>query len=314
MERWRKGLVPRGSGLSLVKFLDRVAEISGLGLAGLGAEARVPPRRLAELSRYGMTASASLIRRHSDARRLATLVATVRHLQAKSVDDALELLDLLMTTEMLGRAQQESDRENARQHPRLAWASARLAVGVAALFDSVGWGGPGEEPGVSQVWEAIEAIVSRVELRSPSPRSRPAPAGREPRKWWLAHPSRAITGTPKGQTARRQPQHPLQPHSRPTRTTRRRTRPRHTRRPLDVQLDHCSFAAGDTLLTGTPGTRRGRLVGSLTAWLAHAMPASPRRVAGGCRSPGPLGPDIDQRKPCLVSSEVKDCIRACRDR
>src|SRR5664279_2432911 len=61
LERWRKGPVPRGSGPSLVKFLDRVAEISVLGLAGLGAEARVPPRRLAELSRYGMTASASLI-------------------------------------------------------------------------------------------------------------------------------------------------------------------------------------------------------------------------------------------------------------
>jgi len=51
LERWRKGPVPRGSGPSLVKFLDRVAEISVLGLAGLGAEARVPPRRLAELSR-----------------------------------------------------------------------------------------------------------------------------------------------------------------------------------------------------------------------------------------------------------------------
>ena len=80
LERWRKGPAPRGSGPSLVKSLDRVAEISGVGLARLGAEARVPPRRMAELSRYGMTALASLIRRHGDARRLATLVATVRHL------------------------------------------------------------------------------------------------------------------------------------------------------------------------------------------------------------------------------------------
>jgi hypothetical protein len=105
LERWRKGPAPRGSGPSLVKSLDRVAEISGVGLARLGAEARVPPRRMAELSRYGMTASASLIRRHSGARRLATLVATVRHLEAASIDDALELLDLLMSAELLGRAQ-----------------------------------------------------------------------------------------------------------------------------------------------------------------------------------------------------------------
>ena len=64
LERWRKGPPPRGSGPSLVKYLDRVAEISGVGLARLAAEARVPPRRMAELSRYGMTATASLIRRH----------------------------------------------------------------------------------------------------------------------------------------------------------------------------------------------------------------------------------------------------------
>ena len=44
----------------------------------------MPPRRLAELARYGMTADAWLIRRHPDDRRLATLLATARHLEAKS--------------------------------------------------------------------------------------------------------------------------------------------------------------------------------------------------------------------------------------
>ena len=37
-------------------------------------------------------------------------------------------------------------------------------MAVEALFDSDGWGGPEEEPRVSQVWEAIEAVVSRVPL------------------------------------------------------------------------------------------------------------------------------------------------------
>jgi len=64
---------------------------------------------MAELARYGMTASASLIRRHGDARRLATLVATVRHLEGKSIDDALELLDLMMSAELLGKAQREAE-------------------------------------------------------------------------------------------------------------------------------------------------------------------------------------------------------------
>jgi hypothetical protein len=166
LERWRKGPAPRGSGQSVVKYLDQVAEISGLGLGKLGIEALVPPRRLAELARYGMTASASLIRRHPEGRRLATLLATVRHLEAKSVDDALEMLDLLMSAELVGRARTASDKDKARRHPRLARASARLAVAVGALFDSDGWGGEGEEARVSKVWEAIEAVVSRAELRA----------------------------------------------------------------------------------------------------------------------------------------------------
>jgi TnpA family transposase len=39
-------------------------------------------------------------------------------------------------------------------------------VAVEALFESDGWGGPDEEPRVSEVWEAIEAVVSRAELRA----------------------------------------------------------------------------------------------------------------------------------------------------
>ena len=137
-----------------------------LGLAELGAEALVPPRRLGELARYGMSADASLIRRHPDGRRLATLLATVRHLEAKSVDDTLELLDLLMAAELVNKAQTASNKEKVRKHPKLARASARLAVAVEALFESDGWGGPDEEPRVSEVWEAIEAVVSRAELRA----------------------------------------------------------------------------------------------------------------------------------------------------
>lgn len=127
----------------------------GLGLVELGTEALVPSRRLGELAKYGMSADASQIRRHPDGRRLATLLATVRHLEAKSVDDTLELLDLLMATELVNKAQTASNKEKVRKHPKLATASARLAVAVEALFESDSWGDPDEEPRVSEVWEAI---------------------------------------------------------------------------------------------------------------------------------------------------------------
>jgi hypothetical protein len=37
LERWRRGPVPRGSGPAMIKALDQVAEVMGLGMAELGA-------------------------------------------------------------------------------------------------------------------------------------------------------------------------------------------------------------------------------------------------------------------------------------
>ncbi|GAA2731470.1 Tn3-like element Tn3 family transposase [Actinocorallia aurantiaca] len=166
LERWRKGVPPRASGPTIIKALDQVSEILGLELAELGAEALVPSRRLGELAKYGMRADASALKRHPDGRRLATLLATVRFLEGKSVDDTLELLDLLMATELINKAQNASNKEKVRKHPKLAKSAARLAIAVEALFESEGWGGPDEEPRVAEVWEAIENVISRAELRA----------------------------------------------------------------------------------------------------------------------------------------------------
>ncbi len=86
LERWRKGVAPRASGPTIIKALDQVSEILGLELADLGAEAVIPPRRLGELAKYGMRADASALKRHPVGRRLATLLATVRFLEGKSLE------------------------------------------------------------------------------------------------------------------------------------------------------------------------------------------------------------------------------------
>lgn len=52
----------------------------------------IPPQRLAVLSRYGIDGKASLLKRHGDSRRLATLLATAVYLTSRAVDDALDLL------------------------------------------------------------------------------------------------------------------------------------------------------------------------------------------------------------------------------
>jgi hypothetical protein len=59
-------------------------------------------------------------------------------------------------------------------------------VAVEALFDSDGWGGPEEEPRVSQVWEAIEAVVSRADLRAALTvvsETVPPPGAEDPDDW-----------------------------------------------------------------------------------------------------------------------------------
>ena len=73
LERWRRGPV-KASGLNMVRALARVSQITGTGLGQLDLESAVPARRLTELARYGMTATATQIRRHPPARRLATLL------------------------------------------------------------------------------------------------------------------------------------------------------------------------------------------------------------------------------------------------
>ena len=112
LERWRQGPA-KPSGKNLERALDRVGEIGKIGLGSLGLEAVVPQRRLVDLARYGMTAKAPRLRRHPRFRRVATLVATVAYLQARSIDDCLELLDLLMVTELLGKAERASKRRCA---------------------------------------------------------------------------------------------------------------------------------------------------------------------------------------------------------
>ncbi len=153
LERWRKGPA-EPTGKSLKVALSRVAEIHGVGIDTAAVRALVPARRLVDVARYGMAAKAPALRRHPAARRLATLVATVVHLSASSIDDCLELFDLLMVTELLGKAQRETEKQRAAQHPRLARASAKLAAAVRVLLEASPSGEPVQ---VAEVWRSIEA-------------------------------------------------------------------------------------------------------------------------------------------------------------
>ena len=94
---------------------------------------------------------------------MAVLVATVLALSARATDDALELFDLVMTTELLSKAERESKDEKLRRYPRVSRNAGKLAAAVRVLLEM-----SEVEPGISleMVWDLIENAVTRSELRA----------------------------------------------------------------------------------------------------------------------------------------------------
>lgn len=160
LERWRTGPV-KASAPAMSQVLTLVDEIAASGLAGLEPAAVVPRRRLDQLARYGMTAGAAALKKHPPARRYATLLATVRRLASKTIDDALDVLDLLVVTELAGKAQSKANKATIRGWPRFSKASSRLAAAVEMMLEAAEGG---EDVRVSELIEDIEAIVSRPQL------------------------------------------------------------------------------------------------------------------------------------------------------
>jgi TnpA family transposase len=146
----------------MAAVLALVGEVATSGLCGLDVSA-VPRRRLDELARYGMAARAGQLKKHPPARRFATVVAAVTRLRAKTIDDALDLLDLLMVTELAGKAHQQMNKATIRRWPRFAKASSRLAAAVETLLEAAEWG---EDIRLSEVLEMIDAIVARPDLHA----------------------------------------------------------------------------------------------------------------------------------------------------
>ena len=74
-----------------------------------------------------------------------------------------KLLDVLMTTELLSRAERQAKKEKLRRHPKVSRHAGKLAAAVAVLLEAAEWG---EQVRLEQVWDAIESKVSRTELRA----------------------------------------------------------------------------------------------------------------------------------------------------
>ncbi|GAB2804601.1 Tn3-like element Tn3 family transposase [Streptomyces chlorus] len=170
LDRLRRGPV-RVSGPQMKWALDRAEEIADLDMRALDVSG-IPPRRLAELSRYGVDGKASLLKRHGDSRRLATLLATAVYLTTRAVDDALDLLEVLIATKLLAKAERETVKEKIKTLPKVERAGAKLATAFQVVFDTTseqvdtdtGEVSPPKVETLTAMWERIEAGVPRHEL------------------------------------------------------------------------------------------------------------------------------------------------------
>lgn len=147
----------------MVAALTRIAKIGELGVSGSDLSG-VPSRRVIELARYGMAAKAPALRRLPRAWRIATLLATARWLEVRAVEEAVELFDVLMSTELLGRSEREASAEKLRRYSLLARHAARLVAAVEVMLATTE--DFGEQLPLELVWDAIENVVSRAELRT----------------------------------------------------------------------------------------------------------------------------------------------------
>ncbi|MFD7541897.1 Tn3 family transposase [Streptomyces sp. NPDC059819] len=125
----------RRSWRNLEKALKRAADIKLLDFGGIVLP-DVPPRRVADLAKFGLASKASQLRKLESHRRHATLLATLVHLTAKSVDDAVDMLDALISNDVFARAKRETDKAKLENYPTLRAAAINAVAIVKAVYEA----------------------------------------------------------------------------------------------------------------------------------------------------------------------------------
>lgn len=157
---------------ALVRALTRVEEARSLGdFASRLAASGVPRARRDALARYAASAWAGTIAQMPDDRRTATLVAFAEHARATTLDDALDLLALLVD-DLARSAERQGKRERLQRRGEYDRASLQLRTAVDVLLaasapaDSSA-DGTGKPPS-EHVLDAVFAVVARHDLVSAS--------------------------------------------------------------------------------------------------------------------------------------------------
>lgn len=107
-DRFRKGPCTI-SGPAFNEAIDRYQELHAFGLQALDFS-KIPPGRLKTLDRHAGVVSLHKIARMPDEKKMAMLVAFVKAFEVIALDDALDVLDLLIT-DIAGTAKQRGQKK-----------------------------------------------------------------------------------------------------------------------------------------------------------------------------------------------------------
>ena len=119
--------------MALVTALQRLEDIRELGVGQLSLS-HLPPNRLRALARYGAAARAQAIVQMTSERRMATLLAFAYVFEERAMDDALDLLDVLIT-DMVREAHKDGEKERLRTLRDLDTAALQLWDALQILLD-----------------------------------------------------------------------------------------------------------------------------------------------------------------------------------
>ena len=95
------------------------------------------------------------------------LTAVMRHLEAKAIDEALDLFQVLMATRLLNTAKRKTEKERLSTLPQLEKASRTLARAAKVLFEELKLVEEhGADVDVAALWAAVEEVVPRAAVLS----------------------------------------------------------------------------------------------------------------------------------------------------
>ena len=152
-DRFRKGPVTV-SGPSFNDAVERYLELRAFGLAELDFS-HIPPVRLKAIARYASITSQYKIARMADNKRTAMLLAFVRAFEISALDDALDVLDMLIS-DIAGQARNIGKKKRLRTLKDLDKAALIMADVFAMVLN--------EDIDDQQLREAIFARCSQEDL------------------------------------------------------------------------------------------------------------------------------------------------------